>query len=198
MSNFNLDNYETVKERKKRFYSDYKDGRIIVEMVNDDLMEKAVFMATIYLTGKDQEKGLARSTGYALEVRDKELKISNYGKEYESVNYSSWTENCEESAVGRALDNAGYASSPSREEMAKAEGMSKTMKKVNKDGIDTSNRPEKPKEVKHCDYHNADMEWRWSDKKGKWYSYHMKDNEFCFGTGTKSERDKHKKKVYSK
>jgi hypothetical protein len=42
-------------------------------------------------------------------------------KQYETVNYTSWTENCEESAIGRALDNAGYASSPSREEMQKVE-----------------------------------------------------------------------------
>ena len=134
MSKFNLENYETVKERKKRFYKDHVDGRIMVEMINEDLMEKAVFKATIYLNADDQKNNLPKSTGYALEVRDTELSTSKYGKEYESVNYSSWTENCEESAVGRALDNAGYAGTKtcSREEMEKVGRMNKTMKKYNK------------------------------------------------------------------
>jgi len=39
------------------------------------------------------------------------ISSSKYGKKYEDVNYFSWVENCEESAVGRALDNAGYAGS---------------------------------------------------------------------------------------
>jgi hypothetical protein len=120
---FDLSKYETVKERKKRFYSDYPEGRIIVEQVNNDssVLEYAEFKAYVYINPSDQEKGLPRGTGHALELRDTGLSVSSKGKEYESVNYASWTENAEESAVGRALDNAGYASSPSREEMRKVE-----------------------------------------------------------------------------
>ncbi|MBC8186478.1 hypothetical protein H8E88_35810 [candidate division KSB1 bacterium] len=132
---FDLSNYETVKERKIRFYQDNPDGRIIVNMVNpDSVMECALFVVTIYKNKEDQEKNLIWSTGYAFEVREKQLSISSYGKEYESVNYSSWTENAEESAVGRALDNAGYSGNKkcSREEMEKAQRMNKTMSKVNK------------------------------------------------------------------
>ena len=118
-----LENYETVKERKKRFYADNEDGRIIVEQQSDNILEYALFKVSIYKDKADQEKGLAWSTGYALEMRDKEKSISTSGKEYESVNYTSWTENCEESAVGRALDNAGYSGNNkcSREEMEKAQ-----------------------------------------------------------------------------
>ena len=123
MANFNLENYEPVKARKKRFYADYPDGRIIVEIQNSDVLEHALIKTSIYKTGDDQGKGLAFSTGYAHEIRDRELKKSQYGKEYESVNYSSWVENCEESSIGRALDNAGYSSNGkcSREEMQKVE-----------------------------------------------------------------------------
>lgn len=121
---FDLENYETVKERKKRFYSDHEDGRIIVEILNiDSINEYAVFKATTYKSAEDQEKGLPFSTGHAHESRDTELSISKSGNEYASVNYSAWVENCEESAIGRALDNAGYAGNDkcSQEEMKKVE-----------------------------------------------------------------------------
>lgn len=134
MPNFNLNDYETVKQRKERFYKDHADGRIVVELCNaSNPLDYALFVARVYLTGDDQKNGLEKATGYALEVRDKELSVSNQGKEYESVNYSSWTENAEESAVGRALDNAGYSGNKkaSREEMAKAQRMNTTMRKAN-------------------------------------------------------------------
>jgi hypothetical protein len=130
MSKFNLSDYETVKNRKLRFYADHPDGRICVHLVNDDLDEKAVVKASVYFNGSDQEKMLPRGSGYALEIRDKSLSKNQYGKEYESVNYSSWLENCEESAVGRALDNAGYASNSkcSKDEIEKAERNSSAIK----------------------------------------------------------------------
>jgi hypothetical protein len=120
---FNLQNYETVKERKQRFYREFPDGRIVVTLINSDILEQALFMATIYKSAEDQELKIPMSTGYAHEIRDKELQVNQYGKKYESVNYTSWVENCEESAVGRALDNAGFSGNNkcSREEMAKVE-----------------------------------------------------------------------------
>ena len=132
MAKFNLDDYETVKERKARFYEEYPDGRIVVNKISES-MDYAEFKVYIYLNKEDQKENLPRSTGYALEIRDKELSVNKYGKEYESVNYSSWTENCEESAIGRALDNAGYSGNKkcSREEIEKAQRMNKTMRKVN-------------------------------------------------------------------
>ena len=131
---FNLNEYEPVKARKQRFYGDHPNGRIVVSLVNSEesIQNMALFKAYIYLTAEDQEKGLPRATGYALELRDTELKATRDGRTYESVNFTSWTENAEESAVGRALDNAGYASNmkASREEMEKVERMSKAVDKL--------------------------------------------------------------------
>ncbi len=129
-----LNNYETVKMRKKKFYADYPDGRIIVEIQNQDVLEHALFKATIYKTKEEQAEFKPFATGYAHEIRDKELKTSNTGKPYESVNYTSWVENCEESAIGRALDNAGYAGNDkcSREEMQKVKNKLENNKPVEK------------------------------------------------------------------
>jgi hypothetical protein len=87
-------------------------------------MEYAFFKVAIY---RDHETDKPVSTGFALELRDKEMSVTRNGDKYASVNYSSWTENCEESAVGRALDNAGYSGNLkcSREEMEKADRMEK-------------------------------------------------------------------------
>lgn len=130
---FDPNEYETVKSRKERFYKDHADGRIVVRLVNQDisLMDYAVFEAKVYLNAEDQKNDCPRGVGYATEVRDKELSVSNSGSKYESVNYSSWTENAEESSVGRALDNGGYSGNkkPSREEMEKASRMNETMSK---------------------------------------------------------------------
>lgn len=129
---FDPNEYETVKSRKERFYKDHVDGRITVKLLTTDhIMDYAVFEARVYLTAEDQKNDCPRGVGYATEVRDKELSTSNSGSKYESVNYSSWTENSEESSVGRALDNAGYSGNkkPSREEMVKASTMNQTLSK---------------------------------------------------------------------
>lgn len=108
---YNADSYEKVKARKQRFKVDHPDGRIIPEILNMDLDEKAVIKTLIYKNAEDQKNGLPFGVGHALEIRDKNVSVSRKsGEEYESVNYTSWVENCEESSVGRALDNAGYAS----------------------------------------------------------------------------------------
>jgi len=150
---YDLQNYETVKERKAKFYEKYPDGRIIVKNITpaDQYMEYALFEATVYRTGEDQSKGLPASTGYAMEIRDKELKIGSKGK-YESVNFSSWTENCEESSVGRGLDNLGFSGNKkaSRDEMQKAQRMTTTIQKQ-------AAKPETPNDLGKCPKCGASM-----------------------------------------
>ena len=133
MSSYNLTDYETVKERKARFYHDHPGGRIIVTLLNpDSVSDYALFCAYVYLTTTDHKENLPRASGYALEIRDKTLQIGKSGKQYESVNFTSWVENCEESAVGRALDNAGYSGNKkcSRDEMEKKECMLHTLRQM--------------------------------------------------------------------
>jgi hypothetical protein len=75
-----------------------------------EVVEKDRYIVKAYLF-KTSSDGVAWATGYA------EEKITDRG-----VNSTSALENCETSAIGRALANAGYAAKgkrPSREEMSK-------------------------------------------------------------------------------
>ena len=104
---FNLADYETVEVRLEKFIKDYPDFRIATEL---EVVEATRYIVKAYLY-KDASDGVAWSTGYAEET------VSSRG-----VNQTSALENCETSAIGRALANAGYAPKgkrPSREEMSK-------------------------------------------------------------------------------
>ena len=104
---FNLEDYETVEERLVKFWKEHPDGRIETALVESTL-QRFIIKAAIYRTEVDAQ---AWTTGYAEET------VSTRG-----VNSTSALENCETSAIGRALANAGYASKgkrPSREEMSK-------------------------------------------------------------------------------
>jgi hypothetical protein len=106
-SMFNLEDYETVEDRLSKFWKDYPDGRISTQIIEHTL-QRFIVQAAIYRTEVDAQPW---STGFAEET------VSTRG-----VNSTSALENCETSAIGRALANAGYASKgkrPSREEMAK-------------------------------------------------------------------------------
>ncbi len=102
---FNLDNYETVKDRITRFYSDHINGSIVTELVNnpESLLEFAAFKASVLVEGR------LIATGYAMEQKG------------QGVNKDAWVENAETSAIGRALANMDYCGTlrPSREEMSK-------------------------------------------------------------------------------
>lgn len=109
MATFDLESYATVQERIAQFYSDFPDGSIRTFMVVRDGPE-VVFEARIYRTPEEAAMGVY-SSGYAREVEGKT-----------PVNKTSHIENCESSAVGRALANLGYATDarrPSRSEMIK-------------------------------------------------------------------------------
>ena len=104
---FNLDNYETVEDRLARFWQDHPAGRISTELVIQD-GNQVIFKAVIYFDAADP---IPRSNGYASEERGSS-----------PVNKTSHLENCETSAIGRALANCGYATRgkrASREEMGK-------------------------------------------------------------------------------
>ena len=104
---FNLADYETVEVRLEKFIKEYNDFRIATEL---EVVEKDRYIVKAYLF-KTSSDSVAWATGYA------EEKITDRG-----VNSTSALENCETSAIGRALANAGYAAKgkrPSREEMNK-------------------------------------------------------------------------------
>jgi len=104
---FNLADYETVEVRLEKFIKDYPDFRIATELEVCD-KDRYVVKAYLYKVTTDL---VAWTTGLA------EEKVTDRG-----VNSTSALENCETSAIGRALANAGYAAKgkrPSREEMTK-------------------------------------------------------------------------------
>ena len=104
---FNLEDYETVEERLVKFWKDHPDGRISTTIIEHTL-QRFIVSASIYRTEVDAQPW---TTGFAEET------VSTRG-----VNSTSALENCETSAIGRALANAGYVTKgkrPSREEMSK-------------------------------------------------------------------------------
>ena len=104
---FNLADYEPVEVRLEKFIKDYPSFRIATEL---EVVEATRYIVKAYLF-KDAGDSVAWATGYAEET------VTSRG-----VNQTSALENCETSAIGRALANAGYAPKgkrPSREEMSK-------------------------------------------------------------------------------
>ena len=115
---FDLSSYEPVAERLDRWLhakiagyeastNDYP--RVLTRMVSEPGADICVIRAELWL-GE-----MLISTGYAEEVRGAG-----------NVNRTSHVENCETSAIGRALANCGMAGSdmskrPSREEMSKVQ-----------------------------------------------------------------------------
>lgn len=108
---FNLADYEPVQDRIGTFYQKFHLGRIITELVSWD--EKGIiFKASLFADPEGQENATPLSTGWAHEVP---------GAGY--VNKTSALENCETSAIGRALANIGLHGDKraSREEMEKVQ-----------------------------------------------------------------------------
>jgi hypothetical protein len=104
---FNLEDYQPVEDRLQLFWKDHPDGQIHTKVIEASA-SRFIVEASIYRTEADLRpwtNGLAEET------------VQGRG-----VNATSALENCETSAIGRALANAGYATKgkrASREEMGK-------------------------------------------------------------------------------
>lgn len=115
MANFNLADYENVEQRIKRFYDTHADGRIVTHDYTSQFdRESGVWrvQAMVFESSADQAANLVKATGFAFEI-DGTM----------GANKTSALENCETSAIGRALANAGFSGNKraSREEMEKVQ-----------------------------------------------------------------------------
>jgi len=82
--------YVTVNERLKEFRNNFKDYALVTEIIELGA-DFATVKASIY-----DDKGVLRATGFAREVVAKS-----------PINKYAFLENCETSAIGRALGNFG-------------------------------------------------------------------------------------------
>lgn len=133
---FNLEDYITVKQRKQMFYRDYPTGVIIPKIISDinKANEYVVIEASVW-----KERAYYQ-TGFPPDGKGMSLSRAGGGM----ADKFAWVENCEESAIGRALDNMGYAvdGKCSREEMEKVQYMSSVTQ--NKQEVHPKVEPGKP------------------------------------------------------
>ncbi len=124
MASFNLDDYVQVNERIEKFYEKYPDGSIQTEVISNQNGE-VIFKAYAFRDREDTRP----ATGHAMERE---------GSTY--INKTSHIENCETSAVGRALAMLGFEikkSVASREEVENARTQQEELsKKITKEQAD--------------------------------------------------------------
>lgn len=114
---FNLNDYETVDQRLRRFWADEANADARIVTINhtsdqDRQVSTWVIEARIYMNREDQLANLPKATGWAFEV--------------DGVGMTQKTaalETAETSAIGRCLANMNYSGNvrASREEMEKAQ-----------------------------------------------------------------------------
>ncbi len=115
MAQFNLNDYETVEERLRRFWSSEiaEDARIVTvnhTTPQDRAVGTWVVEARLYLNQEDQARNLPKTVGWAFEVDGVGM-----------ANKTSALENAETSAIGRCLANFTFSGNKrvTREEMEK-------------------------------------------------------------------------------
>jgi hypothetical protein len=107
---FNLEDYETVDQRLRRLYTAYPNARVLTDIVFQD-DRRFVVKAELFF---DREDITPVATGFAEEI----VGIGFINKSYA-------LENCETSAIGRAVANSSLVlgtpegKRPSRQEMEK-------------------------------------------------------------------------------
>ena len=109
---FRPEDYIPVQERVNTFWNDYPDGHIVTTLLSDPAdFTICRYRADVYRSLNDERPA---AVGHAFERAGQGM-----------ANQTSHEENCETSAIGRALANLGYATShaqrPSREEMTKVQ-----------------------------------------------------------------------------
>ena len=188
---FNLEDYETVEQRLEKYWKENPDGRIETELI-EATATRFIVIARIYRTEADARYW---TSGLAFEH------ITERG-----VNATSALENCETSAIGRALANAGYATKgkrASREEMNKVANKyeqrvaeripvekpsdpwtieQKEMPLPVADAVAAINDNVVPEEVPMCKQHNKPMMPKTGNRNGKaWKHYKCGGNwpEVC-------------------
>jgi hypothetical protein len=115
MAQFNLNDYETVEERLRRFWADpnHSDARLVTinhTTAQDRSVGTWVVEARLYLNQEDQARNLPKTTGWAFEVDGVGM-----------ANKTSALENAETSSLGRVLANYTFSGNKrvTREEMEK-------------------------------------------------------------------------------
>ena len=110
---FNIDNYELVEDRLKKFWADYPNGRVNTDVVGKSEDGTMVIVKAELFTDIDNK--IPVSSGLAQETKG----VGGF------ANNEAWLENCESSAIGRALANWKYQGSkkprPTQEEMKKVQ-----------------------------------------------------------------------------
>ena len=131
MPKFNIDNYELVEDRLKKFWKDNPNARINTDVVgNSDDGTMVIVKAELFINKEDTQP---IATGLAQETKG----LGGF------ANNEAWLENCEYSAIGRALANWKYQGSkkprPTQEEMKKVIANDGVGKETNKN-LDASSK----------------------------------------------------------
>lgn len=130
---YSLEDYETVEQRLIRLHSKYPNARVLTEIVHQD-ERRFVVRAEIYL---DLDDPRPVAVGHAEEI---------VGVGF--VNKTSALENCETSAIGRAISNsilcleAPVGKRPSQQEMEKVERYKREPRKAPIDKTKTYSKEE--------------------------------------------------------
>lgn len=156
--------YVQVKDRVLFFNEEYTNGRITTELVSNE-GDEVVVKATVTPDVKNPERYF---TGY-----------SQANKTQGMINKTAALENCETSAIGRALASMGIGildGLASADEMYKA-GLTKD--EVLEKGLDTMEKP-------WCKLHNKEMKHKYLNEDeeviGHWRK-NGEDWELCQGEG---------------